>query len=399
MNARRITFLFFIPFVLVAGEPDGVEIPEQPDRQLLEIDILGGTELETEIYTIDGTPPGFLVPDAGDDLLWSRRLTVPVDVFYGDSIYGFGKFRWDTGFHPNLHDNSEIRADEYFVRYSIPNTKLSVQGGKFATVFGGWVARHETDDDAFLHAPLVYNELTSVIDHRMFPGVEAIAANRFRTNRIATWVPVIWEAAYIPGFAVFGEVGGLDVAAEIKSRAISSRPAVWDDWDFGEPNWTGRIGYRPNAAWNIGASLSYGPYLLNDAGPGFDAFDQTTAGLDISYAHRHWQIWAEVIYSQFELPNISDDAQVLSYFIETRYKLTPQLVAALRWNQQFYNELSLPSGGDVLWDNDIFRIDASLGYRFTENTQLKVQYSWTHHDADFQNGENMVGVHFSTKLR
>ncbi|MFT5467933.1 MAG: hypothetical protein ACI8UO_003041 [Verrucomicrobiales bacterium] len=386
MKIFTFTTLFLIPLGLAA---------EEPDQQLLEIDILGGTELETEIYTIDGFPPGLLKPDSGDDVLWARRLTVPVDVFLGDAIYGFGKFRFDTGFHPNLHDGSEIRADEYFVRFSPPGAPFQIQVGKFATAFGSWVTRHETDDDAFLQAPLAYNELTSVIDHRFFPGANAIAANRLKPNNISTWLPVIWDAAYIPGFALFGEVGDFNYAVEMKSRAVSSRPSVWDDWDFADPTWTGRLGYRPNAAWNFGASLSHGSYLKGDAGPDFDDFAQTTIGLDASYAHRHWQIWAEVIYSSFELPNIADDAAVWSYFIETRYKLAPQLFAAMRWNQQFHNEL----GGSVAWDNDLFRIDASLGYRFTPNTQVKLQYSWTHQDADFQNGENMVGLQVSTRLR
>lgn len=381
---RALTFLILSGF-----------LNAETDRQLLEIDVLGGVEWETEFYTIDGSPPGFLAPDPGEDELWARRLTVPVDVFLGDAIYGFGKFRFDTGFHPNLHDGSEIRADEYFVRFSPPGAPFHIQAGKFATVFGGWVTRHETDDDAFLQAPLAYNELTSVVDHRFFPGVNAIAWNRQQPNNIRTWLPVIWDAAYVPGFAIFGEAGDFDYAVEMKSRSISSRPSVWDDWDFVHPVWTGRLGYRPNAAWNFGASLSHGHYLKGDAGANFDDFSQTTIGLDASYAHRHFQIWAEVIYSSFELPNIADDAAVWSYFIETRYKITPQLIAALRWNQQFYNEL----GGSVAWDNDLFRIDASLGYRITPNTQVKIQYSWTHQDADFQNGEDMLGVHLSTRLR
>lgn len=402
MKSKSIAACILLPAALIAGEPAPIEIPTaETDQQLLEIDLLSGARFDLNFYTIDGTPPGLLAPDPGDDLLIAPRFTLPVDVFWSDWLYGFGKLRFDTGFHPGLAEH-ELRADEYFVRFGPPDAAFQIQAGKFATVFGGWVQRHEGDDDAFVQAPLAYNELTSVIDQRAFPGVAAIAGNRLKPNNVRSWIPVIWDAAYIPGFSVFGKAGGLDYAAELKSHSNSSRPAVWDGWDFANPTWTGRVGHRPNAAWNYGASLSHGAYLQGDSGVDIGDFDQTTAGLDLSYAHHHWQIWAEILYSQFELPNIADDAQIWSYFIETRYKITPQLFAALRWNQQLYNELSVPAaagGGSTNWDNDVYRIDAAFGYRFDPNTQLKLQYSWTHQNADFQNGENMVGLQLTTRLR
>jgi hypothetical protein len=46
--------------------------------------------------------------------------------------------------------------------------------------------------------------------------------------------------------------------------------------------------------------------------------------------------WAEVFETRFEVPNVGNAD--LSYYLEAKYKITPQLFVALRWNQQLYGE-------------------------------------------------------------
>jgi hypothetical protein len=49
---------------------------------------------------------------------------------------------------------------------------------------------------------------------------------------------------------------------------------------------------------------------------------------------------------------------------------------AVRWNQQFFAEVTDGYGGETKWGNDLRRTDFAIGYRFTPNTQLKSQYSF-----------------------
>ena len=76
------------------------------------------------------------------------------------------------------------------------------------------------------------------------------------------------------------------------------------------------------------------------------------------------------------------DADTFSYYLEAKYKITPQLFGALRWNQQLYGTIR-DGRSEVQWGNDIQRIDAALGYRFTSHLQGKFQYSLSHRDASF----------------
>src|SRR6185503_829912 len=108
---------------------------------------------------------------------------------------------------------------------------------------------------------------------------------------------VIWGPSYASGASVFGLIQKFEYAFEIKNVALSSRPYAWDaahhDWDY--PVFSGRVGYRPNATWNIGASFSHGAYMLPpEERLGTSShkgdFKQITVGQDISYSWRHWQI-------------------------------------------------------------------------------------------------------------
>ena len=130
-------------------------------------------------------------------------------------------------------------------------------------------------------------------------------------------------------------------------------------------------------------------------GKGIGDYRQILLGQDVSFAWHRFQLWAEVFETRFEVPNVGD-ADVLSYYIEAKYKITPQLFAALRWNQQFFGTVP-DEDGDLKWGNDVSRIDAVFGYRFTNYLQVKVQYSFTHDDAE-ELGEHLVAGQFTVKF-
>ncbi|MDB6036227.1 MAG: hypothetical protein JWM99_68, partial [Verrucomicrobiales bacterium] len=217
----------------------------------------------------------------------------------------------------------------------------------------------------------------------------------------------IWGPSYATGASLFGSADRLEYALEVKNASLSSRPSVWNgrsmSWDA--PTGTGRIGFHPDAAWNIGTSLSYGSYLTPAAAqsPGFPIdknyrdYTQLVIGQDVSYAWRHWQFWAEAFASKFEIPN-APNVETLSYYIETKYKFTSSLFGALRWNQQFFDKIPNSVGTDTRWDKDAWRIDAALGYRFTRHIQTKLQYSFNHEQGLFQQGEQLLAAQLTVKF-
>ena len=366
-------------------------------------DFSGHVDLEG--YVFEGQPPALLFER---DDFFNPRLSLFADVEIGQSIYVFVQARQDRGFDPGAQVN-DFRFDEYFIRYSTELAHpISFQFGKSATIFGNWQRRHFTWDNPFINAPLPYENVTVITD-RLGPGAPAAFLGRQGVaDNKGGWLPVIWGPAYTTGGTLFGTIEKFSYAASFKNNSISSRPTRWDavnqSWEH--PTYTTRLGYTPNAAWDFGSSFSYGAYLLDGAelfgtfpGGPYDrgSYNQMTLGWDLAYAHHHWEFWSEVILSRFQVPNVGN-ADSLSYYFESRYKLTPKLFLGLRWNQQIFETVPDGTGGDRHWDRNIWRIDTSLGYRFTRNMQAKVQHSLNQEQNSSRQADHLFATQLTLKF-
>ena len=92
------------------------------------------------------------------------------------------------------------------------------------------------------------------------------------------------------------------------------------------------------------------------------------------------------------------DADTFAYYFEAKYKLTPQLFGALRWNQQFFGSVANGSGGTVRWGRDLARVDLAAGYRFTPHTQLKLQYSFQHETTVPGDDNHLFAAQFTVRF-
>ncbi len=357
---------------------------------------LSGT-LDAEFYAFDLPAPGLI--DSTTQPLFSPRLTLFVDSQIGSAIYFFSQVRIDRHFDPS-NRGAQIRLDEYAVRITPwEDGRFSVQVGKFATVIGRWVQRHLSWDNPFLNAPLIYENNTAIED-RAAPAFTAdldaeLSDAKYEYN------PTIWGPNYTTGASAAGRVGLFDYAVELKNASLSSRPEGWDAArvGFAHPTISGRLGVRPNEAWNLGLSASNGSYFAEEAastlprGRSLGDYRETLIAQDVSFEWHHLQIWAEVHEARFEVPRVGN-ADVLGYFIEAKYKFAPQLFGAMRWNQQLYGDVPDGFGGEKPWGHDAWRIDTALAYRFTAHIQLKVQYDLEHND----NARDGFGHFFGTQL-
>jgi hypothetical protein len=367
-----------------------------------QLQLSGLVDLET--YFIDQRPPALI--DSGPGFLFNPRLSIFLDVNWTKHFYFFSQVRIDRGFDPGTNDSVEVRADEYFMRFNPRDDNvIQFQIGKFATAVGNWVPRHNSWENPFINAPLPYENVTPVAD-REAPSSRADFAERhndFDENYERN--PIMWGPNYTSGAAILGTVDKFDYRVEIKNAPISSRPDSWDITQIGldHPTFSGRVDLRPSPTWTFGVSSSFGPYMRPEArvtlprGSHIDDFDQITIAQDASFAWRHFQLWAEVFETRFEVPRVGN-ADTLAYYLEARYKLTPQLFAAVRWNQQFFSNVSDGASGRFGWGNDVWRTDAALGYRFTNYLQAKLQYSFTHQHAELQQGEQLVAAQLTLRF-
>ncbi len=362
---------------------------------------LSGT-LDLEIYHFEQPAPGLINSDI--DTLFNPRLTLFLDTQIGSHIYFFAQSRLDRGFDPSDH-GAQIRLDEYALRVT-PWTdgRLTVQIGKFATVVGNWVPRHLSWENPFINAPLIYENITPISDKAaptslldFIRGFEADAKYEFN--------PVIWGPSYASGISVSGRLGKFDYALEMKNSSLSSRPESWNvtENDFEHPTFNARVGFRPNEAWNFGLSASEGTYFRPEAestlppGRDIDDYREFVLGQDASFARRHLQVWAEFYEARFEVPRVGN-ADTFAYYIEAKYKFTPQFFGALRWNQQLFGNVDNPMGQSVRWSQDLGRIDIAAAYRFTPHVQLKLQYGFQHETTGEGDDNHLVAAQFTIRF-
>jgi hypothetical protein len=362
---------------------------------------LSGT-VDLEAYHFQQPAPGLI--DSRIDNLFNPRLSLFLDAQAGSQIYFFAQSRVDRGFDPSTH-GAQVRLDEYALRFTPwDDGRFNLQLGKFATVVGNFVQRHLSWENPFVNAPLVYENITPISDKQapvspvdFVPGFEP--RDKYEFN------PVIWGPSYASGVSISGRLGKFDYAAEMKNSALSSRPESWSvtEVGFNHPTFSGRIGFRPNEAWSFGVSASDGAYLRPEAeetlprGSDISDYRELLVGQDISFAWHHLQLWAEFYEARFQVPRVGD-ADTFAYYLEAKYKFTPQLFGALRWNQQLFGDVTNGAGGETRWSQDLGRIDAAVAYRFTPHMQLKIQYSFQRQTTGQEDDNHLVAAQFTIRF-
>src|SRR5438067_3217727 len=359
-------------------------------------------KIDLEPYHLQQPAPALI--DSKIDNLFNPRLTLFLDAQIGSHIYFFTQARLDRGFDPTA-DGAQVRRDEYALRLTPwDDGRFTLQVGKFATVVGNFVPRHLSWDNPFINAPLVYENITAISD-KAAPASPGDFVRGFEANAKYEFNPVIWGPSYASGVSFSGRLGRFDYAAEMKNSALSSRPESWNatETDFDHPSFNARLGFRPNQMWNFGVSVSDGAYFRPEAEPtlprgrGIGDFRELVLGQDASFAWHHLQVWAEFYEARFEVPQVGD-ADTFAYYFEAKYKFTPQLFGAFRWNQQLFGNINSGVGGKARWGQDLGRIDVAAGYRFTPHTQLKLQYSYQQQTTGPRDTNHLLAAQFTVRF-
>jgi hypothetical protein len=388
--------------LLLAVAAPAQEVLERLEEQLA-FSMAGGKArlqlsgaLELEGYAISDPVADMVSGD--EETFFNPRFTLYVDAQLGERSYLFAQGRVDHGFDAYEEDDGwQARFDEYALRFTLAETggdRLYLQVGKFATVVGNWTKRHTAWENPFITAPLPYDSLTGVWDVVPVPNADVLLAwahvqpvgspaavlsdKHFR-------LPIIWGPAYAQGVALAGRRGRFDGAVEVKAIGLSARPGRWCEGFGGveRPTFNARLGWRPSPAWNLGFSASRGEYLDREPHPrlpaGFDRHDyrEVVFAHDVEFAWRHLQLWGEIYAARFRVPRAGNLGTVAGY-VEAKYRFSPGFAAAVRWNQQFYGDVTNAAGQSVPWGRQTWRLDVAPAWRLASQVQFKLQYSLQH---------------------
>src|SRR5687767_11055441 len=129
---------------------------------------------DLEGYYFDRLPPGLIF--GKDEAFVNPRLSLFLDTRIGKHFYSSVQARIDRGFDPRVK-KQDARFDEYFVRYTpFDDARLNFQAGKFATVVGNWIQRHDSWNNPFVTAPLPYENVFTISDQTTPPSAKAFLA-------------------------------------------------------------------------------------------------------------------------------------------------------------------------------------------------------------------------------
>lgn len=202
-----------------------------------------------EAYYIDQRPPGLIF---GNQDLFNPRLSLFLDTHFGKHFYSFVQARFDRGFEPGARRNGDARFDEYLLHYMpFDDARLNIQVGKFATLAGNWVPRHDSWNNPFIKAPVHYENVFIMTDHAAPKAPQGFLDRRRRPDKKDLWLSTLMGPSYASDASVFGLWRTFDYAAEVKNSSVSSHHQSWDgtDVNWQNPTVRARLGYRPNAAW------------------------------------------------------------------------------------------------------------------------------------------------------
>jgi hypothetical protein len=276
---------------------------------------------------------------------------------------------------------------------------LNLQAGRIPTVFGTFGERSSSTETGLIGTPLLYfyhsaarGDIVPVDNDYFFqPGVRGGGYQMTTYNNRTSFVgmPPIYDACWDVGAEVYGTSSGLQFSMAAVQGTVS-RPSIAGSDNNDQKGVIGRAGYEaqsgPLFGLRLGVSGGYGAYLNKslESDPNFPAgkeagdFQNTVLGGDLSFARGPWQLFSEVARASYEVPNVHPTLDVTGYYVELVRDFGPTWSVAARQEALYYNNITSSTGVTQTWDYNIQRWEASLSYRFRQNTRLRLGYQSTH---------------------
>lgn len=292
-------------------------------------------------------------------------------------------------------DFDEIRPYAAYVRVRPwPQHAFDVQVGRIPPSFGAYGRRTYQSDNGFIGYPLAYQYLTSLRPDAIPATVADLLVMRGRgwqpsyplgSQEPGPGVPLVSAFRWDTGVQAHWEGRRVEAMGSVTAGTLAA-PRARDDNDGKQLS--GRVGLRPVTGLVVGASAARGEFLAEevvDLLPDQNAAHaQTAFGADGEYSRDHWLVRGELVWSRWNMPlstpQTVEDLDALSGWIEGRYRITPRVVAAARFDSLAFSKVQAGSGVMRSWDAGVRRFEADAGYYLQRN--LMVRFAVQHNARD-----------------
>ncbi len=261
--------------------------------------------------------------------------------------------------------------------------ELDVLAGRIPPVFGAFPRRAYNADNPVIGYPLAYQYVTSLRTDAAPATADDLLRMRARGWRASfpvgsqtpgPGVPLVNAFRWDTGIGADWTHGMLRVTGALTSGSLSS-PRLDDD-NAGKQV-SGRVTVAPVIGLTLGASGASGTWL-SDRLPGDGPRQQRAAGADVEYSRGHWILRSELVFSRWNLalplaPSTTTTVSAFGRWIEGRYRLTPRVFAAARYDSLGFSRIDGTSRGvpTLPWDAPVTRIEAGGGYYLQRNLVVR----------------------------
>ncbi len=378
-SAKAAPFLFALCIAAIA---QAQELPTGP-LSFANGTVVIGADISISLTPQDDTEGAwFNYTDYEHNALRLFRAGVTADVRVTDRISILTEIRSENG--------DAVKPYALYARVRPWRSRsIDIQAGRIPPTFGAFARREYGAGNPLIGYPLAYQYLTAVRPDALPASSDDVLRMRARGWRpsypigsldIAPGMPLITAFRWDTGIQV--RMGPEPLNASIAvTNGTTSDPRTRDN--NGGKQVAGRIQWRPNAGLAVGGSAARGAYVSDAALANATLFSgtprsaQTALGADAEYSRDHWMVRGELIWNQWQVPTLPRTLDATSVFVEGRYKISPGLFVASRFDRLGFSNLVSASEG-LSWDAPVTRLETGAGYYIRRNLLAKgsYQHNW-----------------------
>lgn len=325
----------------------------------------------------------FNFTDYDQSLLRMVRLGLSTSVRLTGRLSALADFRTENAHAPKPYG--------LYLRFKPFETRdLDIQAGRIPTAFGAFARRAYSTDNLLISYPLAYQYLTSLRADALPASTDDLIRMRGRgwlssfplgVQTPAAGLPLVNALRWDTGVQLHGGTSWMEGAAAVTAGSLSN-PRVLDD-NQGR-NLSGRLLFKPATGLTIGTSAARAPYATTEAAAAAHApveqFTQTAMGFDVEFSRDHYLARVETVISRYDLPTVPSTLRASGTMLEGRYKFTPRLHAAARFDHLGFSRVA-GTIGTTTWDAPVTRWEVGGGYALQRNTQLRLAFQHNQRDG------------------
>jgi hypothetical protein len=323
-----------------------------------------------------------------DDPLNELRFRLMANRWVSDNVGLFAELLFDIGSDPRVNGAylvvTELAGKEWL------NTRI----GLAPSLIGNFSGR----STYFNVNPLILTPMVWHYRSALDPGARANPTELIaRRDRNARGLPLLYDSCWNVTWELSGPVGMFEYAVGVTPGSVTNPIASRSNKGM---QGMGRIGVSPFLGLRLGLNGAWGPYIGESvattgvAAPLTDTpedYAQTLFGYDAELTFGAFAFYSEGYWSAWETTQIADELEAKGAYIEGRYDLAPQWYVASRLDGIWFSEMDveLASGAvsELPWDDDVWRIESAIGFRFSREVLAKL--AWHHYGYEEGRGPNM----------